>query len=123
LRLVDTKPCVDLGGRPVGYAGLRSPAGLSERAGCVSRGFAPALVLDEPIQPGPLLIVQEVVKLLQRRLNRLDPANHGLDPLLHGCEPLGRGQRYLCRTGSFNLLRRFHGGVGEIIERRTLAVI
>src|ERR1700694_2996873 len=90
---------------------------------CVSRGFAPALILDERVQLGSLFVVQQIVKLLQRRLNRADPGNHRLDPLLHECETLRRRHRYLCRTGGFDVLRRFHGGVGEIVQRRTLGVI
>src|SRR5437867_4123406 len=60
------------------------------RCASVERGFASTLILDERVQLGSLFIVQEIVKLLQRRMNRLDGGNHRLDPLLHGREPLGR---------------------------------
>ena len=123
MRFGGTNLRFDLGSWPVRDPGLRSPAALRERAVCVSRGFASTLILDERVQLGSLFIVQEIVKLLQRRMNRLDGGNHRLDPLLHGCEPLGRRQRYLCRTGGFNVLRRFHVGVGEIIQSCTLGVI
>src|ERR1700737_2039676 len=123
LRLGWMNPRFDLGGRPVHHAGRRGSAALNERVLCVLRGFAPALILPERVQPGSLFIVQEVVKFLQRRLNRPDRGYHCLDPLLHGCEPTGRRQRYLCRTRGFDVLRRLHGGIGEIIQRRTLGVI
>src|SRR3981189_847698 len=69
LLFIWTKPRVHLGGWPVGYAGLCGSAGLSERGICVSvsvsRGVTPALILDKPVQPGSLFVVEQIVKLLQ----------------------------------------------------------
>src|ERR1700738_5119353 len=44
-------------------------------------------------------------------------------PQLWASEPGRRCQRYLRRTRGFNVLRRFRGGVGELIQRLTLGII
>jgi len=63
---------VDLRCRPSGHARLRRTAALGERTAGLRGGLAPALIRAERGQPGLLLVIQEAVEVLQRRLHGAD---------------------------------------------------
>src|SRR6266849_4665374 len=75
LRVGRMQPGVDLRSRPVRDPGLRSAAGLGERAAGFPCRLA-ALVLSQRVEPDLLLVVQQAVKVLQWRLYRADRGNH-----------------------------------------------
>ena len=99
---------------------MRNVAALNKRSIALPCGGAPALVLGEGIEPRLLLVVQEAVEFVQRRLHYCHPRYHRLDALLHGREPARRRQRYLCRAGRLDVVRGRRGSVGDLVERGTL---
>src|SRR3954468_1060515 len=113
----------EVGRGPIRHAGWRSSATLSERGIWVARGVALAPILAERVQPGSLFIIQEVVKFLQRRVNRPHCGNHRLNSFLHGSKARWRRQRYLFRACRLNILCGFHRSVSEIIQRGALGFI
>ena len=122
LRIGRAHRLVDLGGRPFHHAGLCGTAALGERAGGVVRGLALPLIVAERGQPRFLLVAQETVEFLQRRLHGLHRRDHRLDALLHGREPVRGGERDIGRAGGLDVLCRLDRGVGEIVERGALFV-
>jgi hypothetical protein len=107
---------VDFGGRPIEHAGLRTTAGIRH-------GLALTLILAERGQPRLLVIAEQTVELLKRRLHGIDRCDHCLDALLHGGEPARSGERDFGGTASLDVARRLGRGVSEIIERDTLRVV
>ena len=107
---------VDLGGRPIHRAGWWRTAALGERASGVVRSLALPLIVAECGQARFLLVVQETVEFLQRRLHRLDRSDHRLDALLHSREPGRGGQRDIGGACGLESLCRFERGVGEIVK-------
>ena len=74
------------------------------------RGPLPALIVAKRIQPRLLLVVEQVVEFLQRRLNRIGCGDHRLNSLLHQCETAGCGRRDFGRARGTDGVSGFRRG-------------
>ena len=111
---------LDGGCRPIGRVGLSIAAALRQHTFIV---VATPLILTQCRQPRLLLVVEQTIEMIERRLNGLHRRDHRLEPRLHRRQTGGRGRRDVFRTGHLDDLRGLDRRIAEIVERLALLVI
>jgi hypothetical protein len=101
------------------WPGLRGAAILVEQA----PGPPLPRALGERDDLRLLLVAEEAVECLERRLHGRDRRDHGLDARLHGREPARGGRRRFRRAGGVEVMSGLERGFGEVVERRPFCVV